>query len=59
MKVIGYGYDNVTSLEFWIVANSWGADWGENGTFRFARGYGGIEDNFWSIDADYVKKNSS
>lgn len=32
--VVGYGTENLTKKEYWIIANSWGDDWGENGLFR-------------------------
>ena len=41
VKIIGWGKEEDT--EYWIVANSWGPEWGENGFFRIAFGECGIE----------------
>nr|CDJ85628.1 Peptidase C1A domain containing protein [Haemonchus contortus] len=36
VKIIGWGNENGTN--YWIIANSWHNDWGENGFFRMIRG---------------------
>jgi len=38
IKMIGWGHDNPSGLDYWIVSNSWGVDWGMNGFFWIQRG---------------------
>ena len=36
ITLVGYVNENDGDLPYWIVRNSWGPDWGEDGYFRFA-----------------------
>jgi len=38
VKIYGWGVDKESKLPYWLVANSWNSDWGENGSFRILRG---------------------
>lgn len=37
VEILGWGVDADTSEEFWIIKNSWGEDWGEEGYARIAK----------------------
>jgi len=36
VKLVGWGVEN--KVPYWIIANSWNQDWGEDGYFRMLRG---------------------
>lgn len=40
IRIIGWGTDHPTGkpVKYWLCANSWGTDWGEDGYFKILRG---------------------
>lgn len=44
IRILGWGEENGTP--YWLIANSWNYDWGDNGTFKILRGqdHCGIEE---------------
>ena len=34
--IVGYGYDDATKLNYWLIKNSWNTTWGDEGYFRVA-----------------------
>lgn len=50
---VGYGWDDASSRDYWVLKNQWGAGWGEQGFFRLWRKHGNMCDV--AGDAVYVE----
>jgi len=58
VKMIGFGHDEASGLDYWLVANSWGTEWGDKGTFKIKRGEAGIDNMLSAGDVDAPSSDS-
>ncbi|KAF8059391.1 Vignain [Scenedesmus sp. PABB004] len=53
VTIVGAGFDDATQLPFWIIRNSAGPEWGENGYMRMVRGVNmcNVASNPWQVES--------
>lgn len=58
--LVGWGEDQQTHEKFWVIQNTWGPQWGEDGFFRMRRGFDefGIESICEAADPVIVEQAS-
>jgi len=52
VKVVGWGHDATTGMNYWIAQNSWGPAWGEDGFFRIHEGECSFDDTAYACTPD-------
>jgi len=52
VKIIGWGHDDASGLDYWHIANSWGTGWGEEGLFKIKQGDCGVDSNAYACEAE-------
>ena len=55
VKIIGFGHDDASGLDYWVCANSWGPVWGEQGFFRITWGECNIDYSVLACQPDEDK----
>ena len=38
VMMVGWGTDEATGMDYWLLQNSWSSNWGDNGLFKIRRG---------------------
>ena len=52
ITIVGWGHNAPLKIDYWIIRNSWGPNWGENGYFKVMIGYYGVADYIIASEPD-------
>lgn len=52
ITIVGWGQNPILKVDYWIIRNSWGPEWGENGYFKVMIGYYGVADYIIASEPD-------
>lgn len=50
VKIVGWGWDRIKKVNYWIVANSWGPNWGNKGYFNIQMGECSFEQSIYTCE---------
>ncbi|CAE8585967.1 unnamed protein product [Polarella glacialis] len=56
--IAGYGTDTALKMDYWLIRNPWGPDWGESGFIRIQRHSTDESDKGWSAQTVIQRKVS-
>jgi len=46
VKILGWGKEK--GVDYWLCANSWGPEWGDQGFFKIKAKECGVDDSVWA-----------
>jgi C1A family cysteine protease len=50
VKILGWGYDEKTKWDYYLIQNSWGTKWGDKGYFKIKVGECSIDKEAYYCD---------
>jgi len=55
VMVYGWGQDKKTGINYWLIQNSYGAEWGDGGKGRVVRGYNWLENEWRGLSTNQMQ----